>query len=56
MRKLDTFVADYPDTYKLTGQDEISKTYLNRILWNCVYICGRIMMLNNSTNRRLSIW
>lgn len=27
MRKLDTFVADFPDTYKLTGQDEISKTY-----------------------------
>ena len=20
-------VADYPDTYKLTGQDEVSKTY-----------------------------
>ena len=27
MRKLDTLVADYPDTYKLTGQDDISKTY-----------------------------
>lgn len=27
MRKLDTFVADFPDTYKLTGQDEVSKTY-----------------------------
>ena len=27
MRKLDTLVADFPDTYKLTGQDEISKTY-----------------------------
>ena len=27
MRKLDTLVADYPDTYKLTGQDELSKTY-----------------------------
>ena len=27
MRKLDTLVADYPDTYKLTGQDEVSKTY-----------------------------
>ena len=26
-RKLDTLVADYPDTYKLTGQDEVSKTY-----------------------------
>ncbi len=27
MRKLDTLVADFPDIYKLTGQDEISKTY-----------------------------
>ncbi len=27
MRKLDTLVADYSDTYKLTGQDEVSKTY-----------------------------
>ncbi len=27
MRKLDTLVTDYPDTYKLTGQDEVSKTY-----------------------------
>ena len=27
MRKLDTFVADFPDTYKLIGQDEVSKTY-----------------------------
>ena len=27
MRKLDTLVADFPDTYNLTGQDEISKTY-----------------------------
>ncbi len=27
MRKLDTLVADYPDTYKLTGQDKVSKTY-----------------------------
>ena len=27
VRKLDTLVADYPDTYKLTGQDEVSKTY-----------------------------
>ena len=27
MRKLDTLVVDYPDTYKLTGQDEVSKTY-----------------------------
>nr|WP_251208597.1 hypothetical protein [Acetatifactor aquisgranensis] len=27
MRKLDTFVADFPDTYKLTGQDKVSKTY-----------------------------
>ena len=24
---LATLVADYPDTYKLTGQDEVSKTY-----------------------------
>lgn len=27
MRKLGTLVADFPTTYKLTGQDEISKTY-----------------------------
>ncbi|MCI9439013.1 MAG: hypothetical protein HFH85_18045 [Lachnospiraceae bacterium] len=27
MRKLDTLVADFLDTYKLTGQDEVSKTY-----------------------------
>ncbi|RKJ63598.1 hypothetical protein [Roseburia sp. 1XD42-69] len=27
MRKLDTLTADFPDTYKLTGQDEVSKTY-----------------------------
>ncbi len=27
MRKLDTLVADIPDTYKLIGQDEVSKTY-----------------------------
>ena len=27
MRKLDMLVADFPDTYKLTGQDEVSKTY-----------------------------
>ena len=27
MRKLDTFVADFPDIYKLTGQDKVSKTY-----------------------------
>ena len=27
MRKLETLVADFPDTYKLTGQDEVSKTY-----------------------------
>ena len=27
MWKLDMFVASYPNTYKLTGQDEISKTY-----------------------------
>ena len=27
MRKLDTLVADFPDTYKLIGQDEVSKTY-----------------------------
>ena len=27
MRKLDTLVADFPDTYKLAGQDEVSKTY-----------------------------
>ncbi len=27
MRKLDTLVDEFPDIYKLTGQDEISKTY-----------------------------
>ncbi len=27
MRKLDTLVADFPDTYKQTEQDEVSKTY-----------------------------
>ena len=27
MRKLDTLVADFSGTYKLTGQDEVSKTY-----------------------------
>ena len=27
MRKLDTLVADFPNIYKLTGQDEVSKTY-----------------------------
>ena len=27
MRKLDMLVADFPDTYKLIGQDEVSKTY-----------------------------
>lgn len=27
MRKLDTLVADFPDTYSLMEQDEISKTY-----------------------------
>jgi len=27
MRKLDTLAADFPDTYSLMGQDEVSKTY-----------------------------
>ena len=27
MRKLDTLVADFPTTYKLMKQDEVSKTY-----------------------------
>ena len=27
MRKLDTLAADFPDTYKLIGQDEVSKAY-----------------------------
>lgn len=27
MRKLDMLVTDFPDTYSLTGQDEVSKTY-----------------------------
>ncbi len=27
VRKLDTLVADFPDTYNLIGQDEVSKTY-----------------------------
>ena len=26
MRKLDTLVANFPDTYKLVKQDEVSKT------------------------------
>ncbi len=27
MRKLDTLVADFPNTYSLMEQDEVSKTY-----------------------------
>lgn len=27
MRKLDALVIGFPDIYKLTGQDEVSKTY-----------------------------
>ena len=27
MRKIDTLAADFPDTYKLMKQDEVSKTY-----------------------------
>ncbi len=27
MRKLDTLVAGFPDTYKLIEQDEVAKTY-----------------------------
>ncbi len=27
MRKLDTLVANFPDTYSLIGQDKVSKTY-----------------------------
>lgn len=27
IRKLDALVADFPDTYKLMKQDEVSKTY-----------------------------
>lgn len=27
MRKLDTLVTDFPDTYTLIGQDTVSKTY-----------------------------
>ncbi len=27
MRKLDTLAADFPDTYAIIGQDEVSKTY-----------------------------
>ena len=27
MRKLDTLITDFPDTYSLTGQDEVSKIY-----------------------------
>ncbi len=27
MRKLDTLVADFPNTYKMIKQDEVSKTY-----------------------------
>ena len=27
MRKLDTLVTDFPSTYRLIGQDKVSKTY-----------------------------
>ena len=27
IKRIDTLVADFPDTYKLTKQDEVSKTY-----------------------------
>ena len=27
MKKLDTLVADFPDTYKLMNKDKVSKTY-----------------------------
>ena len=27
MKKLDTLVADFPDTYKLMNKDRVSKTY-----------------------------
>ena len=27
IRKLDTLVSDFPDTYSLTEQDEVSETY-----------------------------
>lgn len=27
MKKIDTLVADLPDTYKLINRDEVSKTY-----------------------------
>lgn len=30
MRKLDTLVANFPDTYKLVKQDEVSKTIPSR--------------------------
>ena len=35
MRKLDTLVADFPDTYKQTEQDEVSKTYSFPKLYVC---------------------
>lgn len=31
MRKIDTLVADFPDIYKLTGQDEVSKTFIRQL-------------------------
>ena len=30
IRKLDTLVAEFPDIYKLTEQDEVSKTTVSR--------------------------
>ena len=32
MRKLDTLVADFSATYKLTGQDEISNLFLSEVI------------------------
>ena len=37
MRKLDTLIVDFPDTYKLTGQDRVSKTYS----FSKSYVCYR---------------
>ena len=37
MKKLDTLVADFPDTYKLMNKDEVSKTYSSA----CMYLGSR---------------
>lgn len=88
MRKVDTLVAEFPDTYKLMKQDEVSKSYsfpksyvsyckpravsteqrerarqmmikkirqskFNQTQWKYICICGRIVPLSNSINRKI---